>query len=154
MIPVSDGLTKKLEKLFLDLNFTHSLTTDIFNFNSRGAPRDGKIVTGCMVVNKFHSEQVTDLRNNDAKVFSELFSKKESILLAGEKQPETEGEKTNDEKRRHGGTEDDKTEEGRTEDERPENDNRIVTLDDCINFKCEMQRQFKKTEKISAIGKS
>jgi len=127
------------------------LTTDIFNFSSRGAPRDGKIVTGCLVVNKFYFEDVQNLVNDDAKVFSELFSKKDNVLFAGKEQPQTE---TEDGKTKDGITRDGKTEDGRKKYGRPENDNRVVTYDDINYFIFEMRRQIRETENISAIGKS
>jgi len=89
-------LNIKFKELFIDLHFTHSMTTDIFNFSPRGVRREGEIVTGCMVINKFYSKKLGDLINNDEKVFSELFSKENSILFAG----------------------DEKTEDGRTDDGR------------------------------------
>jgi len=131
------------------------MTTDIFNFSPRGAPREGKIVTGCIIVNKFDSAVNRDLINNDKKVFSELFSKEDSILFAGVKEPQkhkedkiTEDKTTRDEKTEDKKIEDKKTEDGRTE------VGRVVRTEDCINFISEMRREIKETENISAIGKS
>ena len=65
-----------------DLNFTHSLSSDIFNLSPNAPARNGEIVTGSMVVNLF--DVLKNLENYDAKVFSELFSNEHSIISAGE----------------------------------------------------------------------
>jgi len=74
---------RQFDKSMKDLYFTHSLTTDIFNLTPNAEARPGEIVTGCMVVNKFNDKNWPDLKNDDAKVFSGLFSDRESIIFAG-----------------------------------------------------------------------
>jgi len=68
------------------LNFTHSLSSDIFNLSPNAAAKSGEIVTGSMVVNLF--KDCKDLKNNDEEDFSELFSNEHSIITAGENSKE------------------------------------------------------------------
>ena len=77
-----------LKEQLIDLNFTHSLTTDIFNFCQNGAAKDGKIVTGCMVVNSFKCKSLGPLKNNDGEVFTGLSSEGDNIIVAGKKDSE------------------------------------------------------------------
>jgi hypothetical protein len=84
-----------LKELFIDFNFTHSLTTDIFNFCQIGAAKDGKIVTGCMVVNSFMCKSLVPLKNNDGEVFTGLSSEGNNIIVAGKKNSEGDYEVSN-----------------------------------------------------------
>jgi hypothetical protein len=108
------------------LHFTHSLTTDIFNFSPNDATRDGNIVGGCMVVNLFDSRPDQSLINNDAEVFSGLFSNREVFFIAGEKHEAAV--------KKYG--------------------YQNVRSNHYSIFVTEMKRRIKETENISAFGKS
>jgi len=73
----------KWRELLIDLHFTHSLPSDIFNLNSKNGERDGEKVIACMVINKFAPGN-EDLVNDDAQVFSRLFPNNKKIMAGPE----------------------------------------------------------------------
>jgi hypothetical protein len=119
------------------------LTSDIFNFSPPATARNGldrkEIVTGCIVVNVFKSE--CDLINNDADVFSKLFSDSKRIIFAGEKDQKKaiEHQKLIQEKD-------------------PKNDliygYQEVTDEQYSDFIKDMKKKIRETSDISAFGRS
>ena len=121
------------------MNFTHSLTTDIFNFSPNDKAEDGQILTNGIMVNYFINP-FNFLINNDEEVFSKLFSNPQNFFIAGEKHEDTAT-----------------AHKKKLDDQHPRSTKKFgyqnVTVEHCRKFVLDMKKRIGAADKISAFGR-